>query len=213
MRFLSRSGSAASGPDSGGSGPAPDPAGVPPQTDAPLAESLRPGPRGPGWIGAAVVVTALVCALTTFLILAGVIRVTPTPTYGITLLAINVTLVLGLVVVIAWEARVFLHARRANAAVARLHSRIVGLFSLIAILPTILLAVVASVTIDRGLSLGFTDRVRDVVLKSVEVADAYQENQCQSLAREIRILNDDLTRARPNFDVNRAWFERNRRAG
>ena len=39
----------------------------------------------------------------------------------------------------------------------------------------ILLAVVASVTIDRGLSLGFTDRVRDVVLKSVEVADAYQD--------------------------------------
>ena len=90
---------------------------------------------------------------------------------------------------------------------ARLHTRIVGLFSLIAILPTVLLAVVASVTIDRGLSLGFTDRVRDVVLKSVEVADAYQENQCQSLAREIRILADDLTRARPNFDVNRAWFE------
>ncbi|MFC6791652.1 ATP-binding protein [Methylobacterium komagatae] len=211
MPLLSRSGSAASGPDTGGTGSAPDPAGAPsqdaPKTDSPLADSLHPGPRGPGWIGAAVVVTALVCALTTFLILAGVIRVTPTPTYGITLLAINVALVLGLVVIIAWEARVFLHARRANAAVARLHSRIVGLFSLIAILPTILLAVVAAVTIDRGLSLGFTDRVRDVVLKSVEVADAYQENQCQSLAREIRILNDDLTRARPNFDVNRSWFE------
>ncbi|WP_370693937.1 ATP-binding protein [Methylobacterium sp. NEAU K] len=172
-----------------------------------LADSLRPGPRGPGWIGAAVVVTALISALATFLILAGVIRVTPTPAYGVTLLAINAVLVLGLAFVIAWEARVFLHARKANAAVARLHSRIVGLFSLIAILPTVLLAVVASVTIDRGLSLGFTDRVRDVVLKSVEVADAYQENQCQSLAREIRILVDDLTRARPNFDVDRAWFE------
>nr|WP_245930617.1 PAS domain-containing sensor histidine kinase [Methylobacterium radiodurans] len=171
------------------------------------AEATRPDPRGPGWIGAVVVVTALVSATITFLILAGVIRVTPTPTIGVTLLAINVALVLGLGVIIAWEARVFLMARRANAAVARLHTRIVGLFSLIAILPTILLAVVASITIDRGLSLGFTDRVRDVVLKSVEVADAYQENQCQSLAREIRILNDDLTRARPNFDVNRAWFE------
>ena len=170
-------------------------------------DAMRPGPRGPGWIGAVVVVTALVSAIATFLILAGVIRVTPTPTIGVTLLAINVALVLGLAVIIAWEARVFLHARRANAAVARLHTRIVGLFSLIAILPTCLLAVVASVTIDRGLSLGFTDRVRDVVLKSVEVADAYQENQCQSLAREIRILNDDLTRARPNFDVNRDWFE------
>lgn len=178
-----------------------------PDPGTPLAESLRPGPRGPGWIGAAVVVTALVSALATFLILAGVIRVTPTPAYGVTLLGINAALVLGLVFVIAWEARVFLHARKANAAVARLHSRIVGLFSLIAILPTVLLAVVASVTIDRGLSLGFTDRVRDVVLKSVEVADAYQENQCQSLAREIRILVDDLTRARPNFDRDRAWFE------
>ncbi|WP_430912697.1 ATP-binding protein [Methylobacterium sp. sgz302541] len=169
--------------------------------------ALKPGPRGPGGIGAVVVGTALVCAIGTFLVLAGVIKVTPTPTIGLTLLGINVVLVVGLVVVIAWEARVFLHARRANAAVARLHTRIVGLFSLIAILPTILLAVVASVTLDRGLSLGFTDRVRDVTLKSVEVADAYLENQCQSLAREIRILGDDLTRARPNFDANREWFE------
>ncbi len=168
---------------------------------------IKPPPRGPGWIGAIVVATALISAIATFLILAGVIRVTPTPTVGVTLMGINVFLVLSLVVIIAWEARVFLHARKANAAVARLHTRIVGLFSLIAILPTVLLAVVAAVTIDRGLSLGFTDRVRDVVLKSVEVADAYQENQCQSLAREIRILADDLTRARPNFDVNRDWFQ------
>ena len=173
----------------------------------PEPHNRRAPPRGPGWVGALVVSTALVSAIATFLILAGVIRVTPTPTIGLTLLGINVFLVLSLFVVIGWEARVFLHARRANAAVARLHTRIVGLFSLIAILPTVLLAVVAAVTIDRGLSLGFTDRVRDVVLKSVEVADAYQENQCQSLAREIRILNDDLTRARPNFDVNRQWFE------
>ena len=164
-------------------------------------------PRGPGWLGAVVVGTALVSASITFLILAGLIKVTPTPTVGVTLLAVNAALVLGLVVVIVWEARVFLHARRAHATVARLHTRIVGLFSLIAILPTILLAIVASVTIDRGLSLGFTDQVRAVVLKSVEIADAYQENQCQALAREIRILTDDLTRARPNFDVNREWFE------
>ncbi|WP_373318383.1 sensor histidine kinase NtrY-like [Methylobacterium haplocladii] len=158
-------------------------------------------------MGAAVVATALVSASITFMMLAGLIKVTPKPATGVALLAINAALVLGLVFVIAWEARVFLHARKAHAAVAQLHSRIVGLFSLIAILPTILLAIVASITIDRGLSLGFTDRVRDVVLKSVEVADAYQENQCQSLAREIRILTDDLTRARPQFDVNREWFE------
>ena len=174
---------------------------------AALTHRFDTPPRGPGWIGAAVVVVALVSASVTFLILAGLIKVTPSQNTGITLLAINVALVLCLVFVIAWESRVFLHARRAHATVARLHTRIVGLFSLIAILPTILLAIVATVTLDRGLSLGFTDRVRDVVLKSVQVADAHLENQCQSLAREIRILTDDLTRARPQFDVNREWFE------
>ena len=172
-----------------------------------VARRFDSPPRGPGWIGAAVVLTALISASVTFLILAGIIQITRTPTTGVALLSVNAALVLALVVVIAWEARVFLHARRTHASVARLHTRIVGLFSLIAILPTILLAIVASVTIDVGLSLGFTDRVRDVVLKSVQVADAYQENHCQSLAREIRIFADDLTRARPNFDVNREWFE------
>ncbi len=180
----------------------------PPETvGAPGSRRIPETPRGPGWIGGLTVGVALVFATVTFLVLAGVIKVTPTPTVGITLLAINAVLVLSLLIVIAWEARVFLHARRTHAAVARLHTRIVGLFSLIAILPTILLAIVASVTIDRGLSLGFTDRVRDVVLKSVEVADAYQENQCQALAREIRLLTDDLTRAKPQFDEDRAAFE------
>ncbi|TGD98051.1 sensor histidine kinase NtrY-like [Methylobacterium nonmethylotrophicum] len=175
--------------------------------------STRPGPvpdappRGPGWFGALTVIVALALALATFLILVGATAIAPTHTVVVALLLSNVALVLLLVVVIAWEARVFLRARRTNAAVARLHTRIVGLFSLIATLPTVLLAVVASITLERGLSPWFSDRMRNVVLMSVDVADAYLTNQCQSLAREARILSDDLTRARPAFDVERAWFE------
>ncbi|MGY2049562.1 ATP-binding protein [Methylobacterium sp. JK268] len=172
-------------------------AGVPPEA----------APRGPGLLGALVVGVALALALATFLILVGATAIAPTHDVVVALLLGNVALVLGLVVVIAWEARVFLRARRANARVARLHTRIVGLFSLIATLPTILLAVVASITLERGLSPWFSDRMRNVVLMSVDVADAYLTNQCQSLAREARILSDDLTRARPAFEVERAWFE------
>nr|NKR04763.1 hypothetical protein [Escherichia coli] len=73
MRFLQRS------PTEEGPAPNPEGSGEGGGPDAALAESLRPGPRGPGWIGAAMVVTALISALATFLILAGVIRVTPTP--------------------------------------------------------------------------------------------------------------------------------------
>src|SRR6185503_13285398 len=73
--------------------------------------------------------------------------------------------------------------------------------------PTILLALVASVTLERGLEPWFSARMQDVIFKSVEVADAYRTSQCQSLAREIRILNDDLTRARPAFEIDRRWFD------
>ena len=55
--------------------------------------------------------------------------------------------------------------------------------SLVATLPAILVAVVASVTIERALDPWFSPRMRDVVFKSVEVADAYAAGQCQSLGR------------------------------
>ncbi|GJD48420.1 Adaptive-response sensory-kinase SasA [Methylobacterium crusticola] len=177
---------------------------MPPGSAVPRRDAA---PRGPGWFGALVVIVALALALATFLILVGATGIAPTHVVVVTLLLSNVALVVLLIVVIAWEARVFLRARRGNAAVARLHTRIVGLFSLIATLPTVLLAVVASITLERGLSPWFSDRMRSVVLMSVDVADAYLTNQCQSLAREARILSDDLTRARPAFEVERAWFE------
>ncbi|AWN49395.1 PAS domain-containing sensor histidine kinase [Methylobacterium terrae] len=193
--------SGAVGPHHGTTPPGPIPA------PAPARPAQDAAPRGPGWFGALAVIVALALALATFLILVGATAIAPTHTVVVTLLLSNVVLVLLLVVVIAWEARVFLRARRTNAAAARLHTRIVGLFSLIATLPTVLLAVVASITLERGLSPWFSDRMRNVVLMSVDVADAYLTNQCQSLAREARILSDDLTRARPAFDVERVWFE------
>ncbi len=181
---------------------------APPPIDIPAANrDVKRSSRGPGWIGAAAVGAALISAVATFLILVGATAILPTHGIVVSLFVGNVLWILLLLFVIAWEARAFIRARRAGAAAARLHGRIVGLFSLIATLPTILLAIVASVTLERGLSPWFSDRMRDVVLKSVDVADAYLTNQCQSLAREIRILDDDLTRARPAYDVDREWFE------
>ncbi len=53
-----------------------------------------------------------------------------------------------------------MQARRRGRAGARLHVRIVGLFSVIAAAPAILVAVVASVTLDRGLDRLFSTRTR-----------------------------------------------------
>jgi two-component system nitrogen regulation sensor histidine kinase NtrY len=164
-------------------------------------------PRGPGWIGTLTVITALWSALATFLILAGATPIVPTHEVVLSVLLLNCVLVLCLVGIVAWETRGLVRARLKGVAAARFHGRIVGLFSLVAALPAVLVAIVASVTLERGLQPWFSDQMRDVIFKSVEVADAYATGQCQSLAREIRVLSDDLVRARPVFDVDRRWFD------
>ncbi len=167
----------------------------------------EPPRRVSGWLGGLVVGFALVSALVTFLVLSGVTPIAPVHEVVVGVFVLNGLLIILLLVVVAFETAVLIRARRAGAAAAGLHVRIVGLFSIIAALPAVLVAVIATVTIERGLEPWFSDRMRDAIFKSVEVADAYAAAQCQSLGREIRILADDLSRAKPAFDVDRKWFD------
>jgi two-component system nitrogen regulation sensor histidine kinase NtrY len=54
-------------------------------------------------------------------------------------------------------------ARRRGRAAARLHVQIVSLFSVIAVLPAVLVAIVANVTIDRGLDRLFSGPTREAI--------------------------------------------------
>ncbi|PZN95228.1 MAG: PAS domain-containing sensor histidine kinase [Hyphomicrobiales bacterium] len=177
-------------------------------SDARIVPRAEDTPRRvSGWLGATVVGFALVSGLVTFLVLSGVTPVVPVHEVVVGVFVLNALLILLLLVVVAFEAAVLIRARRAGAAAAGLHVRIVGLFSIIAALPAVLVAVIATVTIERGLEPWFSDRMRDAIFRSVEVADAYAGAQCKSLGREIRLLADDLTRAKPAYDVDRKWFE------
>ena len=163
--------------------------------------------RVSGWLGATVVGFALVSGLVTFLVLSGVTPVVPVHEVVVGVFVLNAFLILLLLVVVAFEAAVLIRARRAGVAAAGLHVRIVGLFSIIAALPAVLVAVIATVTIERGLEPWFSDRMRDAIFRSVDVADAYAGAQCKSLGREIRLLAVDLSRAKPAYDVDRKWVE------
>ena len=69
---------------------------------------------------------------------------------------VNGALVAFLILVVAWEIGRLVLARRRGRAAARLHIRIVALFSIVAAAPAILVAIVASVTLDRGLDNWFS---------------------------------------------------------
>ena len=165
------------------------------------------GARGSlGWLGPVAVLTALASALATFLVLAGLTPIVPTHNAVVGVFTINGILILLLIGIVAWQARKLMRERRAGAAAAGLHTRVVGFFSLIAVLPAILVAVVATVTLERGLDPWFTSSIRNLMSNTVAIARSYRETQCRTLARETQLMAADLNRAKVLYDADRNVF-------
>ena len=72
-------------------------------------------------------------------------------------------------------------ARRAKSAGSRLHLRLTGAFAVIALLPTVLVAVFAVLTVNVGLEGWFSDRVSRVVGNSLAAAEAYEQEHRDGL--------------------------------
>lgn len=79
-------------------------------------------------------------------------------------------------------------ARRAKSAGSRLHLRLTGVFAGIALVPTILVAVFAGLTVNIGLEGWFSDRVRGVVGTSLAAAEAYQDEHRRDLTADAQAL-------------------------
>lgn len=79
-------------------------------------------------------------------------------------------------------------ARRAQSAGSRLHLRLTGVFTIIALIPTILVAVFATITLNFGLEGWFSDRVRQVVGSSLEAAQAYESQHRDGLTNDAETL-------------------------
>jgi two-component system, NtrC family, nitrogen regulation sensor histidine kinase NtrY len=172
-----------------------------------LANAAAPGPgRSARVLGLIAVALALVSALATFVVLANFTPIAPTHEVVLTLLAVNAFTVLFLIAIIAYEVWRVFQARRRGRAGARLHVRIVALFSLIAAAPAILVAVVASVTLDRGLDRLFSQQTRTLIENSLVVAEAYVREHTQIVRADTIATAIELARAKPLFDQNRDQF-------
>src|SRR5271168_1935306 len=149
---------------------------------------------------------ALLSAFATFIVLAGLTPINPTNDVVVTLLGVNALAVLLLLGIIGREIWHIVQARRRGRAAARLHVQIVALFSIIAALPAILVAVVASVTLDRGLDQLFSTRTRSMMENSLIVADAYIREHAQSIRADADAMAIDVARAKPLFEQDRDRF-------
>ncbi|MGB3866201.1 MAG: PAS domain-containing sensor histidine kinase [Xanthobacteraceae bacterium] len=178
-------------------------------TPAPLLEQLSSESRGGPlrrFLAPFAVALALSSAFLTFVVLVGLTPIVPTGTVVVTFLLINGATVLLLVAIIANEVWQVVQARRRGRAAARLHVQIVSLFSIIAVIPAVLVSIVANVTIDRGLDRLFSGPTRAVIEKSLIIANAYLQEHAQLIGGDIVGMASDLSRARPLYDQDRQSF-------
>jgi two-component system nitrogen regulation sensor histidine kinase NtrY len=158
------------------------------------------------WLAPFAVAIALLSAFLTFVVLSGLTPIEPTKHVVYSFLLINAGTILLLVGIIVREIWQVVQARRRGRAAARLHVQIVSLFSVIAVLPAVLVAVVANVTIDRGLDRLFSGPTREVIQNSLIIARAYTYEHAQLIRGDILGMASDIARARPLFDQDRRSF-------
>jgi two-component system nitrogen regulation sensor histidine kinase NtrY len=175
---------------------------------APLDAGITPVPIASRLIGAIAVGVALLSATATFLVLAGLTPIAPVHEVVVDLLLGNAVTGLLLLAIIGREVWVVVQARRRGRAGSRLHVQIVGLFAVIAAVPTVLVSVVASTTLDRGLDRFFSTRTRAMIEQSLIVANAYVNEHAEAIRGDILAMAFDLGRAKPIFDQDRDQFQK-----
>ena len=145
--------------------------------------------------------------MVTFLVLANLTPILPTDGVVRALLWANAGTILFLIAVIAGEFWRVFQARRRGRAGSRLHIRIVALFSVIAAVPAILMAVVASITVDRGFDRLFSRQTQSLIENARSVAEAYLGEHLQNVRTDTIATAIELARAKPLYDQNHDQFK------
>ena len=144
------------------------------------------------WIGSVIVVLALISGFATYVILTGLTSIVPTNEVVFLVLFINALAVIGMLGVITWQMWGLWRAWRRQAAGSRLHVRIVALFSVIAVVPAIILAVFATISFSSALDSWFSGRTRSIVQNSLGVATAYVQEHGQVIRTDVVNMAKDL---------------------
>jgi two-component system nitrogen regulation sensor histidine kinase NtrY len=168
---------------------------LPGETAGPPAAGRLDDGRRSGLFGPLAVAGALILAVATFVTFAGFTPIIPTPGVVLTLLGGDGLITLCLLVLIGLELRRLRAQRRAARAGARLHNRVVALFSLVAAIPALVTAVVATVSVEWVINPAFMKEVGAFLGESGELSHVYRETQCQTLLREAEVTAGDLSQA------------------
>ena len=137
---------------------------------------------------------SLVAVVATYLILTRSTEIEPTaPGVLLYIIIVDVLLLMALIALVTGRLVRLWMARRTGGAATRLHGRLVTIFFLIAVIPVVLTAGAAAVTINLAMDVWFSSGVRAVVENSSSLAEAYQQDQRRAIQFEAELMASDFT--------------------
>jgi two-component system nitrogen regulation sensor histidine kinase NtrY len=151
---------------------------------------------------------AVISGFSTYAALNEIAPFTNDPSTVIWLLNLDLVLLLLLVTIIARRSINLWSGQRAQVAGSRLHVRLVFIFSLLAGIPAIMMAIFATLFLHFGAQSWFGDRVRTAVSESQAVAQAYLEEHQQVIRADIFAMAADLNREADMLIKNPVMFKK-----
>ncbi|HVL79508.1 MAG TPA: ATP-binding protein [Sphingomicrobium sp.] len=88
----------------------------------------------------------------------------------------------------------------------RLHTRLVALFSVIAAVPTVLVAIFASILFQSGLEFWFSDRARNMLENAALIARSSYDKEVQRVGEETAAMSGDLASYLEQVDLDSPNF-------
>ncbi len=161
------------------------------------------------WLSYGIVILALIAAIMTFLIMTGSTPIEQTdPGVQLYIIVIDLVILLALVALVIGRLVQLWIARRTGGAGARLHGRLVTIFSLIAVIPVALTAGAAAITISLAMDAWFNDSVRQVLVNSVNVTKSYLDEHTGKLRNETLFAALNINSTTPlEVEANPARFQ------
>jgi two-component system nitrogen regulation sensor histidine kinase NtrY len=142
---------------------------------------------------------ALLLGIATFAMLAGRVKLTVHSNVEVGMSIADFAVLLALILLLAGRVIRVFRERQRGAAGARLHVRLVILFSVVAAVPAILVAVFATVFFNIGIQAWFNQRVQTALAESSQVAQGYLDEHTNDIRLDALGIANDLAQQGPIF--------------
>jgi two-component system nitrogen regulation sensor histidine kinase NtrY len=153
------------------------------------------------------IVIALVLGIATYAVLSSPQFLDGQSDVTLILLGLDVTVLFILSIFVFRRIINLFRERKRRLAGYQLHLRLAILFSIISVLPSLIVMGFAIFVLDYSLRGWFNDRISTAVEESVTIANSYLEEHKRSVSGQLLAMANDINREAPNLIGNRKRFD------